>query len=198
MSGITEILPVAWYVSRASGIAAFILLTIVVVNGLLISTRIVARFLPPALNYEMHHFFSWNALLFVVIHFTSLLFDPYFHMLPSEALIPFLLERDYLSLSGFDLRYAVGFGILAFYGIVFLILTSQFRRKIPLKVWRASHYVSFATYFLFLAHGFTSGSDSKTWWMIWLYLLSLSLVSLLVGIRVFYAIRKRALTQALS
>ncbi|OGI22141.1 MAG: hypothetical protein A2808_03915 [Candidatus Moranbacteria bacterium RIFCSPHIGHO2_01_FULL_55_24] len=181
----------AWYISRASGIAAFILLTIVAINGLLMSTRLVATFLPPPMNYEMHRFFSWSALTLVVAHFVSLLFDPYFQLRLGEALIPFLISRDYASALGFDFRWAVALGILAFYGITVLILTSEFRKQMSFKTWRTIHYVSFPAYFFFLAHGIMSGTDSKEWWMIWLYGFSALLVTLLVLVRVFYTIKAR-------
>lgn len=193
MSGITEMLPIAWYLSRASGIAAFILLTIVVINGLLMSTRLTATFLPTPLNYEMHRFFSWNAILLILGHVAALLFDPYFHLLPSEAFIPFLLKREYASLLGFDFQWTVALGILAFYGVVTLVLTTEWRRKIPRKVWRLIHYISFPTYFLFVAHGIYSGTDSRTWWMLWLYCLSLIIVLFLIGVRLSSAIQKRKL-----
>lgn len=194
MSGTVEILPVAWYISRATGITAFILLTIVVANGLLMSTRLTARFMPTALNYEMHRFFAWNAILFVMIHFFSLLFDPYFHLLPSEAFVPFLLSREALSALGFNFRWTVALGILAFYGMLVLVLTTEWRRKIPYKIWRGLHYASFPTYFLFLIHGITSGTDSREWWMLWLYSLSFLIVGSLIVVRIRLSLQKQTLS----
>jgi predicted ferric reductase len=185
-------LPLAWYIGRASGILAFILLTIVVVNGLLMTTRLVFRFLPPALNYEMHRFFSWMALIAVMGHFVSFTFDTYLKITLAEGLIPFTLIRDFPSLSGYSLRWAIGIGTVAMYGIIAQVLTSQLKgRFIGLKPWRRLHYLGFPTYLLFLAHGFFSGTDSQSWWMIWLYNLSAGLVSSLVVLRIIASIRKR-------
>ncbi len=190
---ITQSASLAWFIGRASGILAFILLTLVIVNGLLMTTRLVFRLLPPALNYEMHHFFSWMAFLAVVGHIISFTFDDYFHLTLSEGLIPFTLARDFTSNLGYDLRYAVGIGTVAFYGIAALILSSELKGKwIALKKWRVLHYSSFLTYILFLAHGFLSGTDSDTWWMIWLYSLSAILVFGLTGLRIFAAIQKKS------
>ncbi len=182
----------AWYVGRASGILAFILLTIVVINGLLMSTRLAFRFLPPALNYEMHRFFSWMALLAVIGHALSFFFDAFFHLTLSEALIPFTLDRNFSSYLGYDLRFAIGIGTIALYGIGALVISSELKgHGVSLKKWRILHYCSFLTYILFLMHGFLAGTDSTEWWMIWFYSLSAFLVFGLTGIRIFLAIQKK-------
>lgn len=186
-----EQLPLAWYMGRASGILAFILLTIVVVNGLLMTTRLVFRFLPPALNYEMHRFFSWMALIAVVGHVVSFTFDTYLKITLMEGLIPFTLIRDFPSLGGYNLRWAIGIGTVALYGILAQVLTSQLKGSvIGQKTWRGWHYLGFPTYLLFLAHGFFSGTDSLSWWMVWLYSLSGGLVLSLVVLRIVASIRK--------
>ncbi|MEK7549925.1 MAG: hypothetical protein AAB519_03010 [Patescibacteria group bacterium] len=186
--------PLAWYIGRASGILAFILLTIVVVNGLLISTRLVSHFFPPALNYEVHRFVAWAALLATIGHFASFTFDKYLHLTWIEALIPFVLRRDFTSLLGINLSWSIGIGTLAFYMIATLIITSELKNKfISLKKWRSLHYMSFVAYLLFLGHGIFAGSDSTAWWMIWIYSLSGTLVLTLTATRIFLAIKKKPL-----
>ncbi len=182
----------AWYIGRASGIVAFILLTIVVVNGLLMTTRLVFTLFPPALNYDMHRFFSHMAWIAVVGHFVSFFFDSYFRLTIAEALIPFFLVREFSSHLGYDLRWAVGIGVVALYGILALVITSELKgRGISLKKWRALHYSSFLTYLLFLGHGYFAGSDSRSWWMLWLYGLSATLVCGLTGLRIYLAITQK-------
>jgi methionine sulfoxide reductase heme-binding subunit len=181
-----------WLIGRGSGILAFILLTIVVINGLLMTTRLVFHFLPPALNYEMHRFLAWMALITVIGHFASFTFDEYFHLTFFEGLIPFAIMRDFPSQLGFDLRWAIGIGTIAFYGIAALIISSELKgRFLSLKKWRALHYSSFLTYLMFLAHGFFSGSDSSRWWMLWLYGASATMVLSLTGLRIYAAIQKK-------
>jgi Ferric reductase like transmembrane component/Bacterial TSP3 repeat len=196
---ITGTISYAWFIGRASGIVAFILLTIVVVNGLLMSTRLVFRLLPPALNYEMHRFFSWMALVAVIGHFVSFTYDQYFHLTYFEGLVPFVLMRDFSSNLGYDLRYAVGIGTIALYGIVALIISSELKgRGVSLKKWRALHYSSFLTYILFLAHGILSGTDSETWWMIWLYSLSAFMVLSLTALRIYGSLKTKKETPLVS
>ncbi len=174
----------AWYFGRATGILAFILLTGVVVFGLVISSRAFNKMIPGALSYETHRFISFLALGTVILHFSSFFFDAFMKMKIFEALIPFVLSRTFPTTLGFDMRTSVALGIIAFYGMLILIFTSEFRAKMSPKVWRAIHYISAGTYFLFILHGFMTGTDSNTWWMRSLYISSLSLVFGLILIRI--------------
>ena len=189
----------AWQIGRASGILAFILLTIVVVNGLLMTTRMLFRIVPPAFNYETHRFLSWMAVLAVVGHFASFTLDEFLKLTLGESLIPFFLVRDFPSRLGFSLTWTVGIGVIAFYGILALVITSELRRfGFPVKKWRALHYTSFLAYILFLVHGITAGTDSREWWMIWMYSLSGVLVIGLTGLRIYTAVQKKRAATAKS
>lgn len=181
-----------WYIGRASGILAFLLFSIVVINGLLISTRLVWKILPPALNYEMHRFFSWMALLATVGHAVSFVFDHYFHLSATEIFIPFILERSITTTLGLSIDWTVGLGIVAAYGALALVLSSEFRNRIGVKAWRRLHYMSFAMYLLFLGHGIFTGSDTKEWWMISTYTTSGVIVFSLLLVRIFGSIKQRA------
>ncbi len=183
----SESLP--WYIGRASGILAFILFSVVVINGLLISTRLVWKILPPALNYEMHRFFSWMALLATFGHASSFMFDHYFHLSATETLVPFLLTRPITSTLGLSIGWTVGLGIIAVYGALALVLSSEFRNRIGVKAWRRLHYMSFAMYLLFLGHGILSGTDSKEWWMISTYTTSGVIVFSLTTVRIIASIK---------
>jgi cytochrome b561 len=181
----------SWYIGRASGILAFILFSIVIMNGLLMTTRLVVKLLPPALNLEMHKTLSWLGFGMTLLHIAALTFDKYFQLTWPEALIPFSLERSFLSVPGYDLTWTVGIGSIALYGIALLIITSQWRGKVTsMKAWRLIHYASFATYLLFLFHGIFSGSDTGTWWMTWIYVISAATVIALVIIRIYISVKK--------
>jgi len=176
----------AWYLGRASGILAFILLTGVVSFGLIISSRAFMKVVPGATAYEAHRFVAWLALGTVIFHFSTFFFDDFLKMRVVEALVPFAMFRELTTPAGFSLGMAVAFGTIAFYGILILVFTSQWRSKMSPKLWRALHYLSFAAYLLFVLHSFMAGTDSQEWWMKALYATSLSLVSLLVLVRIIF------------
>ncbi len=176
----------SWYLGRASGMFAFIMLTLTVCFGLLNSSRFMTKLFLPATIYAMHRTLSFAALLAVVTHMSSFFFDRFFHLSFAEALVPFLLSREYQSALGFDIGKGVGIGIIAFYFILLLVLTSEFRSKMSPKLWRGTHYLSFVAYLLFIAHGVSSGTDSKEWWMVALYVASGMLVFGLIIFRVIF------------
>ncbi len=183
----------AWYIGRSSGILAFLLFSFVVINGLLMSTRLVFTIFPPALNYETHRFLAWMALIATVGHAASFMFDHYFHLSAAETLLPFVLLRPITTALGFSIGWTVGLGILAFYGALTLVLSSEFRRFIGQKAWRKLHYMSFGMYLLFLGHGLLSGTDSKEWWMISTYTTSGVIVFSLTLIRIFISVKQHRL-----
>jgi len=174
----------AWYLGRASGILAFTLLTGVVVFGLIMSSRAFIKFVPGAIIYETHKFISWLALATVILHFSSFFFDSFMKLNVIEALIPFTMSRSFPTALGYNMGLTVALGVIAFYLMLILIFTSEFRSKMSPKTWRAIHYISAIAYFLFIAHGFLTGTDSKEWWMRALYATSASLVFFLILIRI--------------
>lgn len=197
----SELLPnpksLPWYIGRSSGILAFLLFSLVVINGLLMSTRLVFKIFPAALNYEAHRFLSWMALIATIGHAASFTFDHYFHLSVAETLVPFALLRPITTTLGLSIGWTVGLGILALYGAIALIVSSEFRNRIGVKTWRKLHFMSFAMYLLFLGHGILSGTDSKEWWMISTYTTSGVIVFSLTIIRIFASIRThRAKTSA--
>ncbi|MDO8565868.1 MAG: ferric reductase-like transmembrane domain-containing protein [Candidatus Moranbacteria bacterium] len=174
----------AWYLGRASGILALILLTSVVSFGLVVSSRAFFKIVPGATAYEVHRFVAWLALGAVVFHFSTFFFDGFIKMTVAEALIPFALFRELKTVTGFSFGTAVAFGTIAFYGLLVLVFTSQWRSKMSPKLWRVVHSIAFVTYLLFILHGFMAGTDSEVWWMRVLYSLSLGLVTFLVFVRI--------------
>lgn len=173
-----------WYFARATGILAFILLTIVSVYGLVISSRAFQKIIAGAAAYELHRTFSWMALSAVLLHVGSFFFDDFLKISFVEAFVPGALERSYTSALGYDMGLAVALGIAGLYFMLILILTSEFRSKLSPKTWRMTHYVSFIAYLSFVAHGVMAGTDSRETWMQILYAASLSLVTTLVLVRI--------------
>lgn len=179
----------AWYVARVSGIAAYILFSIVVIYGLFVSNaKVFIKWVLPPTSLTFHRYFSFLALGVLILHMMSFLFDHFLNITVGEMFVPFLLKRSFPSLLGYDLGYAVALGILAFYIMVVLIVTAEFRNKIFPKVWRSLHYLSFVGYILFTIHGFTAGSDSGEWWMKAIYITSVTLVGILVVVRIVSAV----------
>ncbi|MDQ5981747.1 MAG: hypothetical protein QG570_504, partial [Patescibacteria group bacterium] len=181
--------PIVWYLSRISGIGAFIMFTMVISMGLLMTSKLLlkVRFLKAPDALQLHSFnASIVAFTLMLIHFSSLIFDDFIKLELREIFVPFILDRDTNSSLGFNLRFPVGFGVLAFYFASVLVITSQLRKKIvSIKVWRKLHYSSFIFYLLFLVHAIFAGTDTKEPWMIGIYVWSVTQVTALILLRIF-------------
>lgn len=173
-----------WYIARASGLLAFMLLSLGAIYGLVISSRALSRVITSPVAYELHRTLSLVSLGVVLLHISSFFFDDYLKIRFFEAFVPGVLQRNFPSALGYNLGFSVGMGIVAFYIILILILTSEFRAKLSSRVWRKIHYLSFVAYLLFVGHGFTAGTDSGEYWVRVMYIVSLMMVGVLVSIRI--------------
>lgn len=186
----------AWYFGRATGMVAFILFTLVVIYGLLMKSQMLIRLLPmPTLN-AIHEYLSLSALSIAFLHMISFFFDRYLHINLIEAVVPFYLERSFSSTLGLDIGVAVGLGILAFYLALVLVFTSLYRHKLPLKLWRGLHYLSFLFYLLIILHGLSAGTDSTSYWAQGMYAGSFLIVVILIGVRIASALKLRRMIAA--
>lgn len=186
---VTERDPINWWIARISGIAALILFTFVISFGLTMTSKVLLKY-RFALNsdvLEKHQFIAtYLAYALIILHFSVLMFDDTIKLKLSEILIPFTAERDFLSAKGYDLNFAIGLGVIAFYLATLLVVTSQLRNKWVSNVnWRRIHYSSFVFWMLFMFHGFAAGSDSEEPWMIAIYIWSLVQVTFLLLLRIF-------------
>jgi len=152
-----------WQFIRASGLVAFVLLTVSTAMGIAVNVRALDALMRRAWVYEAHQTLSVLALVMTVLHVALLVLDPYLPFKVLEVLVPFAAHwRPVPS----------ALGTIALYLTALLILTSYLRQKIGQKAWRLIHYGGFAGWLAALLHGIASGSDSGLWWIQWLYLLS--------------------------
>jgi methionine sulfoxide reductase heme-binding subunit len=179
-----------WYIARATGILAFILFTIVVSLGLLMTSRALLKwkFLTMPQTLKLHNTLAILALVLVFIHAGALVFDEVMHLTVAEIFIPFLSNKNFQDISnlGVNVGFAIGLGTVAMYLAIVLVITSVLRGKIfSIKLWRLLHYTSFLAYITFVIHGYFAGSDSKYWWMKAIYIGSVILITSLVSLRIF-------------
>jgi methionine sulfoxide reductase heme-binding subunit len=155
-----------WFISRSSGVLAYILLTGGVMWGLVQSGRVLQLTIPPALALGLHSFLNWGALAMSALHGLILLGDNYIKMSLVDIVIPFV---------GPYRPFFVGLGVMGFY--LMLLLSSSFyaRKWLGQKTFRALHYGSYPTFVFVTWHGLATGTDSGLMWL--LFILSLAAVS---------------------
>jgi predicted ferric reductase len=169
-----------WYLSRASGIIAFVFLWISMVLGLLMSTRSLPKGRGFIISNNLHQFVSLYGLFFTIFHGAILLWDPYINMTPLQLMVPFTVF-NYQPLS-------VGAGQISLYLWGVLVLSSYMRKSIGRSTWRVLHYLSFGAFWLVLLHGISAGSDTGTAGMQLLYWSSAASMVFLTTYRILSAV----------
>jgi predicted ferric reductase len=177
---------VAWYAARAGGLVAFVLLTVAVAIGLLLSGRARLAAWPRFAIEEVHAFAGMLAGIFIVVHGAGLLLDDYFEFGLTDLLVPGSAPTRPL---------AAGLGVVAAELLAAIAITNKLRRRLPHRIWRRVHYLNFAVWLLALVHGIAVGTDSDTVWAISLYLSSVALVGGLTTWR-FLEVRSRFLASS--
>ncbi len=165
----------SWYITRASGITAYILLSLSVIWGLVLSSNLVKNWSPGPLSMILHSTLSWLGLLFAMGHGLALLFDTYFTYHITDIVIPF---------TGPYRPYATGLGILAFWLLV--IITPSFalkKRLFSYRAWKTLHYTSYAAFLLATAHGLTAGTDAQNLGFRLMFGLSVGITVILLSYR---------------
>lgn len=141
-----------WYLSRASGIIAYIFLWWSSILGLLMTTRMTPRGNIFQAAHELHQYNSILGIFFLGLHGFVLIFDHYLQASLWQIMIPFTIFA-YRPLS-------VGLGQVGLYLWLLLVLSFYLRKKIGVRSWRIIHYLSFALFGLALLHGIVSGTDT--------------------------------------
>ncbi|MBX3098634.1 MAG: 2Fe-2S iron-sulfur cluster binding domain-containing protein [Salinibacterium sp.] len=177
-----------WYVTRASAVIAWVLMTLSVVWGILLSTRIFRHSDNPGWLQDLHKYLGGASLVMVGLHMVSLMLDGWLSFTLPEVLVPF--ATDYRALP-------VALGILSFYVLLTVQLTSLFIAKLPRKAWKGIHYASYATLVLVAFHAGLSGTDvGQSWYgMVSIALVMVALVAVLVRM---LASRKRETPQPVA
>jgi sulfoxide reductase heme-binding subunit YedZ len=144
---------VTWYVVRASGVLAFVFLTVSVVVGLLLSGRVRAKRWPRFALEDVHGFAGVLAGVFIGVHGFALLIDRYVPFSLAQLVVPGMSSYRPL---------ATACGVVAAELLAALAVTNRVRRQLPPRFWRRAHYLNFAVWSLALAHGIAAGTDAGT------------------------------------
>ncbi|MCX6509419.1 MAG: ferric reductase-like transmembrane domain-containing protein [Actinobacteria bacterium] len=160
-----------WYVSRSTGIVAWALLALAVLWGLALSTRALGRKTPGPWLLDVHRFFGGLAVIFTIIHFVTLSFDPYMSTTYgyeiTQAFVPFASKWK---------PGPMAWGIVAFYLLLAVELTSLLKKRLPQKFWRGVHLASYALYAMATVHLLTAGTEKQNPLMRWSVLVTVGAV----------------------
>ena len=163
-----------WYVARSSGLVAWALLAGAVVWGLLMTSKLVRQWVKNSWLLDLHRWLGGLALIFTGVHVVSILGDTYVHFGLASVLIPFASHWH---------PVAVSWGVASLYLLAAVELTSLARRRLPNKLWRRLHFLSFPLFVTSTIHGLSAGTDARTHLAIVTALLTVTAIAVLTALR---------------
>jgi sulfoxide reductase heme-binding subunit YedZ len=153
--------PTFWLLARASGLTAYVLLTLSVLAGLVVKSRPFGRALKTSSVTDVHRYLSLLGLGMLALHGVTLVLDLTVHISVAALLVPFA--------SGYR-PVAVAAGVVAAELIVLIAASFSLRRWIGGRNWRRLHWATYLVFLLGTAHGLAAGTDSSQPWALGLYL----------------------------
>jgi sulfoxide reductase heme-binding subunit YedZ len=145
-----------WYTTRGAGAVSLVLLSAVVVLGLLARVRFEAHGWPRFLSAAVHGDLALMTLVFLLLHIVTAVVDPFTH-LGLAALVP---------LGSYYRTFWLALGAIAFELMLAIVATSLLRKHIGARVWRAIHWLAYASWPLAVLHGVGTGTDGTAVWML--------------------------------
>lgn len=168
-----------WFVSRSAGMVAWAVCTASILWGLALSTRLIRRRGAPAWLLDLHRFLGVLSIVFTAIHLAAL----YIHAKVEFKEFPFGLPELFLLWESTYKPGPVAWGIVAFYLLVAVQVSSWLMKRIRRRLWHTIHLSSFALFVMATIHSFTAGTDRNNRLVQWVALTGGALVFFLVLFR---------------
>ena len=163
---------VTWDVARAGGFTAYILLTLAVAVGLMLSAQVQSPSRWPRLiNSELHNFLTLLSTIFLGVHILAVWIDPFTHFGWNEVFLPFVSHYRPVWMA---------LGIVALYLGIAIGISTWLRPRIGYTWWRRLHVLTLGVYVLATIHAIATGSDTQTPWAFAIYAISIVAVGLLL------------------
>jgi len=172
--------PLLWYVARATGLTAMVLLSGTMALGLLTATRVSNRFWPRFATQELHRQVSLTTLVFLSGHVLSSVLDTYVHIGLAAVVVPFASPYK---------RAWVGVGAIALDLLLAVAASSLLRARMSARSWRGLHWLVYLCWPMSLLHGFAIGTDMK---LPWVDLLTLGCVGAVGAVGALRLLRRAA------
>lgn len=144
--------PWPWYIARVSGLVGFTLLYLSIFLGLTIRVLFLRKIFAPLYAMQGHCWIAFQATLFAFIHGTVLAFDKFMGFRLVDVFVPFASSYE---------PQLVALGIIGFYLIVIITVSSYGRKYISQKLWRVLHFLNIILYASVVAHAYLLGTDMK-------------------------------------
>ncbi len=141
-----------WYLTRSTGVVAYVLLSAAVVLGIVTTVGPGSERWPRFATQGLHRTVSLLCVVFVALHVVTTVADGYVPIGLVDALVPF--RTPYRPLW-------IGLGAMTFDLLLAVLVTSLMRRRIGLAAWRGVHWLAYACWPIALLHALGSGTDAR-------------------------------------
>ncbi len=145
-----------WLVSRASGVVALVLISLSVLMGLAMATRVLGRPKLRRAAARLHEHVALIALVAIAMHGAALLGDKWLRPGWRGVTVPFAMSYR----PGFT-----GLGIIAGYLALLLGPSFYLRKRIGARRWRKLHRATALVWVLSAIHTIGAGSDGGQLWL---------------------------------
>jgi methionine sulfoxide reductase heme-binding subunit len=159
--------PLDWYAARAAGIAAYLILTVVVTLGMTMAGRRPLKRWPRFALEEVHRFGGQLVRSFIVIHVVTIALDAYLPFSLPAILVPFVARYRTLY---------IALGVVPAELLLALAITNRYRDRLPYTFWRRAHYLNPAVWTAATIHRLGSGTDRSSPWLLAVFAASVALV----------------------
>lgn len=167
-----------WYASRATGVISLILLSVVAILGIVVNRQGRLPGLPRFAVTGLHRSLSLLTVAFLGTHIVTAIADGYVHISWLATVVPFTSAYE---------RFWIGLGTVAVDLVAAVIVTSLLRARIRPAVWRAVHWLSYASYPVVVIHSLGASKDLRSGWLLALTMASVFAVVTAIGYRVIDA-----------
>jgi predicted ferric reductase len=162
-----------WYLTRGTGAASLVLLSLTLVLGIVNVRRWAPRGLQRFVVDDLHRTLGLLVVVLLAVHVATSVLSSFVSISVIEVLVPFV---------GSYHPFWLGLGALSLDLLAALIVTSLLRARIGLRAWRAVHWVAYACWPIAVAHGIGMGTDAAGW-LLWLTIGCGALVGVAVALR---------------
>lgn len=141
-----------WYASRTTGIVSWFLFTASVMWGIFTASKYWQEAKRPKALLDLHRWFSSLAWGFVAFHLFGLWADSYVDFGVPQLFVPFASTWK---------SNAVAFGVVSFWLLAVVQLTSLARNRLSRSTWKRIHLTSYVAWWGSTMHGILAGTDAS-------------------------------------
>jgi predicted ferric reductase len=165
---------ILWYIARATGVVALVLLTLAVSLGLANAARLHSKRVPRFVVNSVHRNASMLAVVFAGLHVATVILDGYVPISVMTAVVPFSSSYKAVWLA---------FGTVSLDLFLAVLITSLLRKRIGNRVWRAVHWLAYLSWPDAVIHSVGMGTDAGSRWMLALTGSCVALVAAALAVR---------------